>query len=143
VTVGASGVSRGDGSAVEKRIYDSAANKGKRCTLCGRHERPACKWESQPPLARVQLMTALLQKEVKAVCAAHGDDNSLSISHRHQKTRLRVAQADEIMTLLQGVIALADEALGHAAHDLAAMNRAVAECKKVGEQPARLRGPAA
>ena len=143
VPVDAGGMSRGEGAAVEKRSDDNAANKRKRCTLCGRTERTACNWESQPPLSRVQLMTALLQKEVKAVCVAHGDDNSLSISHRHQRTRLSVAQAEEIITLLQGVIFLADEELGHAAHDLAAMNRAVAACKKVGERPARLRGPAA
>jgi len=54
----------------------------------------------------VQLITALLQKECKAVCAAHVDDNSLPISHRHQKTRLRVAEAEEIMTLHQSVIYL-------------------------------------
>jgi len=88
-------------------------------------------------------MTALLQNEVKAECAAHCDDNSLSISHRQQRTRLRVAEAEEIMTLLQDVISLADEALGHAAHDLAAMKLAVTACRTEGEQPACLRGPAA
>lgn len=111
--------------------------------MCGRHERTACNWQSHPPLARVQLMTALLQKKGKAVCAAHVDYNSLPISHRHQRTRLRVAEAEEIMTLHQSVIYLVEEALGHAARDPPAMNRAVASRKKVGEQPAPLRGPAA
>jgi len=86
-------------------------------------------------------MTALLKKQVKAVCSDHTDDDSLSVYERQERTRVRVEQVEAVTLLLKDILCVAEDALAQAILDNAAMNRSVAAADQVGTPTTRPRMP--